>query len=700
MSFDPVSYALGLRGGIGRDIVSSLMGRIKGGGGGGSTDTELDFTLTSDLTQHLYLTQSAPGAVTVDWGDGSQPESPSDLAASLSHTHAEAGNYTVRISCATGETWSPGLVSGSDKYGIIGKYTTKTDTYPTLTSARLGAGARLNVGYAFTQCTGLAGIAMTGDITTVPDYAFNKCTGLTSVTIPSGVTSIGTNAFYGCTGLTSVTIPSSVMSIGVSAFYGCTGLTSVTIPDSVTSIGGSAFSNCSGLTGVYIEDLGAWCGINFGNNQSNPCSNAHNLYLNGTLLTSVTIPDNVTSIGSLAFYGCSSLTSVTIPSSVTSIGANAFNGCTGLMSVTIDMTTIPDAFKGMTSIQSVHIGEHTAAVVSSAFQGCSGLTGVYIEDLGAWCGINFGNNQSNPCSNAHNLYLNGTLLTSVTIPDNVTSIGSLAFYGCSSLTSVTIPDSVTSIGSLAFQGCSGLTGVYIEDLGAWCGINFGNNRSNPCSYAHNLYLNGTLLTSVTIPDSVTSIGGSAFYGCTGLTSVTIPDSVTSIGGSAFYGCTGLTSVTIPDSVTSIGTAAFDGCSGLTRVYIEDLGAWCGIDFVNESANPCSIAHNLYLNGTRLESVTIPSDVTSIGQYAFSTCKGLKNVTIPNSVTSIGNYTFHNCSGVHKITSNPTIPPALGEGAITGVPADCAIYVPSTSVAAYQAATGWSDRSAYIQAIAA
>ena len=368
------------------------------------------------------------------------------------------------------------------------------------------------------------------------------------------------------------------------------------------------------------------------------------------------------------------MTSVTIPSSVTSIEANAFNGCTGLTSVTIDMTTIPDAFKGMTSIQSVHIGEHTAAVVSNAFQNCSGLTGVYIEDLAAWCGITFGTNRSNPCSYAHNLYLNGTLLTSVTIPAGVTSIEANAFYGCSGLTSVTIPSSVTSIGANAFYGCSGLTGVYIEDLAAWCGITFGNNRSNPCSYAHNLYLNGTLLTSVTIPNSVTSL--------------------------AFYGCTGLTSVTIPDSVTSIGANAFDGCSGLTGVYIEDLAAWCGIDFVNESANPCSTAHNLYLNGTLLASVTIPSDVTSIGRYAFSTCKGLKNVTIPNSVTSIGNYAFHNCSGVHKITSNPTIPPALGEGAITGVPADCAIYVPSTSVAAYQAASGWSDRSAYIQAIAA
>ncbi len=339
MSFDPVSYVLGLRGGIGRDIVSSLMGRIKGGGGGGSTDTELDFTLTSDLTQHLYLTQSAPGAVTVDWGDGSPPESPSDLAASLSHTRAEAGNYTVRISCAAGETWSPGLVSGSDKYGIIGKYTTKTDTYPTLTSARLGAGARLNVGYAFTQCTGLASIAMTEDITAIPANAFNKCTGLTSVTIPNSVTSIGANAFNGC----------------------------------------------SGLTGVYIEDLGAWCGINFGNESANPCSNAHYLYLNGTLLTSVTIPSNVTSIGQYAFSTCTGLTSVTIPNSVTSIGNYAFHNCSHVHEITSNPTIPPALGEGAITGVPADCAIYVPSTSVAAYQAETGWSdrAAYIQAIAA-----------------------------------------------------------------------------------------------------------------------------------------------------------------------------------------------------------------------------------------------------------------------------------------------------------------------------
>ena len=217
----------------------------------------------------------------------------------------------------------------------------------------------------------------------------------------------------------------------------------------------------------------------------------------------------VTSIGRSAFEGCPGLTSVTIPDSVTSIASSAFSGCTGLTSV-----TIPDS---VTSIS------------SSAFYGCSGLT-------------------------------------SVTIPDSVTSIGRSAFYGCSGLTSVTIPDSVTSIGGGAFSGCSGLTTLAV-------------NENNDCYKS----VNGLLLTkdgltliivlgvngNVTILDSVTSIGSSAFEGCSGLTSVTIPDSVTSIGDRAFYGCSGLTSVTIPDSVTSIGSSAFEVCSVLTSVTIPD-----------------------------------------------------------------------------------------------------------------------------------
>ena len=297
----------------------------------------------------------------------------------------------------------------------------------------------------------------------------------------------------------------SVTSIGDKAFYYCSGLTSITIPNSVTSIGDYAFFNCSGLKEVHISDLSAWCNIDFYKSDSNPLYYAHNLYLNGELVTELVIPNGVTSIGDCAFYNCSGLTSVTIPNSVTSIGEDAFSGCSSLTSV-----TIPNS---VTSI-----GWY-------AFSGCDGLT-------------------------------------SITIPNSVTSIGNQAFSGCDGLTSITIPNSVTSIGYIAFWGCSGLTSVVVAE-----GNYVYDSRDN-CNAIIETSTN-TLITgckNTVIPNSVTSIGA-AFWGCSGLTSITIPNSVTSIGRCAFYDCYGLTSVTIPNSVTSIGNYAFYDCYGLTSVTI-------------------------------------------------------------------------------------------------------------------------------------
>ncbi len=415
-----------------------------------------------------------------------------------------------------------------------------------------------------------------------------------------------------------------ITEIGASAFKNYTGLTSIEIPDSVTSIGDYAFSGCRGLECISVAS-----GNNVYRSEQNCLIEKQSNTLIVGCINSV-IPNGVTSIGEEAFKYCRKLLSITIPSSVTSIGKSAFEDCTGLESVTIG--------SGVTSI-----GE-------GAFKNCIGFTSIAIPDtvtsIGRWAFEN--------CSG----------LTSITIPDSVTTIGVRAFLDCSGLESVTIGSSVTSIGEETFKNCIGLESVTIG--------------SGVTSIGEGVFMYCSGLTSVTIPESVTEIGDSAFSDCSELTSIAIPDSVTSIGSrafegcdkiiqqengvnyvnqwaigcdksateivvrsgtkgiadSAFYGCSGLTDIAIPDSVTSIGSSAFNSCSGLMSITIPDSVTSIG----SFAFNSCS----------RMTSITIPDSVTSIGNGSFYWCSGLTSIIIPDGVTSIGSSAFSGCSGLTSI----------------------------------------------------
>ena len=458
--------------------------------------------------------------------------------------------------------------------GTIASYA--LDGCNTLTSVTVGDGVTSIGEIAFRGCDSLTSVALPDSVTSIGRHAFWGCSSLASITIPSGVTSIGDGAFESCHSLTSITIPNSVTSIGGFTFYSCDSLTSITIPDSVTSIGGrafgwctsltsvaigngvtsvgeSAFYNCSSLEAVYITDIVKWAAIDFAGDYANPLYYAGNLYLNGELVTDLVISDGVTSIGRLAFWGCTSLTSVALPDSVTSIGRSAFWNCASLASITIpdSVTSIGSgAFSGCSSLISITIPDSVTGIGEFTFKDCTSLTSVTIGNSVT----SIGRYAFQSCSS----------LTSITIPDSVTSIREYAFAYCESLASVTIPNSVTSIGNYAFYGCVNLKCNEYDNA-----LYLGNDE-NP--YLILIKAKDMSITSVNINTSTKWIHSRAFQYCNSLTSITIPDSVTSISEYAFAYCESLASVTIPNSVNGIGMHAFEHCPSLTSITFEGTKA--------------------------------------------------------------------------------------------------------------------------------
>ena len=461
-----------------------------------------------------------------------------------------------------------------------------------LTSVSIPNGVT-NIEYAtFSDCSRLTSVTIPSSVISIGDWAFNGCASLTSIAIPNSVTSIGDDAFRGCKNLISADIPNSVTSIGELAFLGCTGLTSVTIGNGVTSIGRRAFDYCTGLTSVTIGN-----GVtSIGNEAFHECYG----------LTFVTIPNSVTSIGRRAFCYCTSLTSVTIPSSVTSIGDGAFSYCTSLPIV--DNIRYADTYLVEAvdkTLSTYTIVEDTRFIGDNAFYSCPGLTSITF------------------------------------IPNSVTSIGSGAFASCDGLTSITIPNSVTEIGEGAFSGCAGLKSI------VWNA----KNCADIMGYDDGWFPNSnSAVTSFIFGNEVEHIPAYLCVGMNNLASITIPNSVTSIGENTFY-YTGLTSV-----------------------------IW--------NAKNCVVYDDCFPES--VISVTFGNKVEQIPAYLCNGLSRLTSIVIPNSVKSIGKLAFGDCTGLTSVTCMAVTPPAAGDVFMFVECRNTPLYVPARSVNAYKKADEWKD----------
>lgn len=488
----------------------------------------------------------------------------------------------------------------------------------------------------------VANKGVTYTVTSIYSWAFRSCAGLTSITIPNTVTEISGDAFNG-SGITSIFIPASVTQLYIppfgSLFGDCRELSKIVV-DSM-NVRYDSRENCNAIIERSTNTLIAGCKNSFVPNTVTSIGDG--AFANCKGLRSITIPHSVTRINHWAFKGCEGLKSITIPNSVTEIGQSAFFGTGWYNQQPNGILYLNGCCLGYKMDQpkgELKIRNNTRIIADYAFLGCSELTSIVFPSFL----ISIGTSAFEGCGG----------LTSVVIPNSVTSIGSYAFQDCRKLTSITIPNSVTSIGSGAFsytgwrfQQPKGV--LYLDGccLG-YCGELKGEMiiRNDTRIIAASAFYECKGITSVTIPKSVTVINGNPFADCSSLSKI-IVDSENSaydsrgncnaiIEKSSNTLIVGCKNTVIPQSVTSIGASAFSG-SSISSVTIP---------------NSVTTVGDYAFVGSAVSSINIPNSITSIGTCAFMDCTKLTSVAIPNSVTRIGEYAFSNSGLASVVIESP------------------------------------------------
>lgn len=526
--------------------------------------------------------------------------------------------------------------------------------------------------HAFSSCVSLTSIEVPNSVVLIEESTFADCTKLASVKFSSNITEINKSTFANCISLNNVVVPSKVTILDDSAFAGCTSLTSIKIPTGVTVVGNSTFKDCVNMPSIEIPDTVTTLG--------------ESVFAGCINLTSIKTPNSLVSLGKNAFKDCASLTSVVIPASTTTVKENAFSGCDaltvyceaasatwqegwnvsacpvvwdstnndvaddgyiytvvngvryGIMNNEVavsrqplnikeagildeceykgqkyPVTSILDgAFSDRNQLVSVTIGANLKSMGANAFINCAELPAIDFKNL-ATVGAN--------------AFENCTKLETVTFGNGLEKLGEKVFLNCEKLKTITFGNGLKEIGADAFVQCKNIKTVNISDVESWCNISFANAQANPISIATALTMDGEMITSLVIPDSVTEIKPYAFYYC-------------------FM----ITDITFGTGIKSIGEEAFAFCELIESVNVTDLAVWCNVDFFNADSNPLKIAKNLSVNGTPVESLVIPDTVSVIKPYAFNNCESITEVTFGNNLTTVGKDAFLGCRKLKTVNA--------------------------------------------------
>ena len=504
---------------------------------------------------------------------------------------------------------------------------------------------------AFEGCTGLQSVSFTTTAaTTVKNSVFKGCSSLTTVDLGTRVTAIGDNEFEGCSALATINL-ANVTKIGASAFKG----TALTAADTakVTTFGASAFEGCSSLASVDFTKA----------------TTIGTSAFKGTALTQVNVP-LATTISANAFENCAALATVTL-AKATTIGAGAFKGCAAITTLSMPVTAkLPNnstTFGDSTSITTITL---TGNGAMQNFAGATGETNTYYQytpwyiSKDALTSFSMSGSPTSIGSYA----FKDSALTEFTIPNTVTSIGTNAFSGCSSITTLTMPMTAALPNDAAtFGDCTNITSLTLTGTGAmknyaatagesdtfyqytpWYAskdaITTFSLSGTPTSIGNYAFKDSTI-ADIAIPDSVKTIGVSAFENCTGIADLTIGTGVTTINADAFKNCTNITALTVPVTVTADATS-FDGCTNLVTLTLTGAA-------MKDYNDTTYVNTPWYGSRESIKEIIIAKTVTQISNYAFKGCVNVTALTMPISATVKGVEAFADCTKIAKLTLTGT-----------------------------------------------